>query len=82
MVSFSIKTELMTTIAQFLGFLFFLCIAMAGFWCLTFLVSIIPYWVAIGSAEIYNKINKDVDPETVRTKFLPEQKGVILVWRK
>lgn len=72
----------MTLIAQFLGFLFFLSIAMSGFWCLTFLISMVPYWITVGSAEMYNKINKNINTDTVRRKLLSEQEGVILVWKK
>ncbi|MEN8138003.1 MAG: hypothetical protein ABFR62_06190 [Bacteroidota bacterium] len=30
---------------MFLGFMLFLTIAMIGFWLLTFLISVIPYWM-------------------------------------
>lgn len=30
---------------MFLGFLLFLTVALMGFWVLTFLISIIPYWM-------------------------------------
>lgn len=67
---------------QFLGFLFFLVMAMCGFWCLTFLVSVVPYWLTFGVAERFDKINKDSDPEEVRTKLLSEQEGVELLYKK
>ncbi|XOD66627.1 MAG: hypothetical protein ACMUEL_00820 [Flavobacteriales bacterium Tduv] len=55
---------------------------MSGFWCLTFLISMVPYWITVGSAEMYNKINKNINTDTVRRKLLSEQEGVILVWKK
>lgn len=67
---------------QFLGFLFFLVMAMIGFWCLTFLVGIVPYWLTFGVAERFDKINKDSDPDEVRSKLLPEQPGVEVLYRR
>lgn len=72
----------MITIAQFLGFLFFIFIALSGFWCLSFLISMVPYWVTMGAAETYGKINKSILPEKVRRKTLAEQEGVELLWSK
>lgn len=72
----------MTIIAQFIGFLFFLFIALSGFWCLSFLISMVPYWITMGAAETYGKINKNVSPEEVRRKTLSEQKDVELLWIK
>lgn len=68
--------------AKFVGFLLFLVIATMGFWCLMFLVSILPYWLTYGIAENKGKINADVDPETVKRKTLPEQEGVEVVYKK
>ncbi|MRI63752.1 hypothetical protein EQP59_00590 [Ornithobacterium rhinotracheale] len=67
---------------QFLGFLFFLTMAMCGFWCLTFLVSIVPYWLTYGVAERFGKINKNSDPDEVRRKLLSEQSGVEVLYKK
>jgi hypothetical protein len=67
---------------QFIGFIFFLVMALSGFWCLTFLIGIIPYWLGPGLAETRGKINADVDPETVRYKKLYEQEGVEVLYQK
>ena len=67
---------------QFLGFIFFLVSALIGFWCLTFLIGIVPYWLGPGYAETRGKINADVDPETVRFKKLYEQEGVEVLYQK
>lgn len=67
---------------QFLGFVFFLVMALSGFWCLTFLAGILPYWLGPGYAETRGKINADVDPETVRYKKLYEQEGVEVLYQK
>ncbi|XCI75478.1 MAG: hypothetical protein ABI045_01805 [Flavobacteriales bacterium] len=72
----------MTAIVQFSGFFFFLCIAVAGFWCLGFLISMVPYWIIVGGVDMYGKINKDVYPDTVRRKLLTEQENVTVVWKK
>lgn len=69
-------------IEKFLGFVLFLTIAMAGFWCLTFIVTLIPYWLTAGVKEEKGKINADVDPETVRRKKLYEQDGVEVLYKK
>lgn len=55
---------------------------MCGFWCLTFLVSIVPYWLTFGVAERFEKINKDSNPDDVKSKTLPEQVGVEVLYRK
>jgi hypothetical protein len=44
---------------QFLGFLLFLTIALVGFWMLTFLISIIPYWIGGAFAERMGWIKSD-----------------------
>lgn len=67
---------------QFVGFLFFLVTAMAGFWCLTFLVSILPYWLPFGIAERFEKINKDSNPEDIKRKTFAEQEGVEILFKK
>lgn len=67
---------------QFFGFVFFLTMALCGFWCLTFLISILPYWLTYGVAERFGYINADVDPETVRSKKLYEQEGVEVLYKK
>ncbi|MBV7440203.1 hypothetical protein KRX57_02095 [Weeksellaceae bacterium TAE3-ERU29] len=67
---------------QFAGFLFFLVMAMIGFWCLTFLVGIVPYWLTFGVAERFDKINKDSDPDEVRSKLLSEQPDVEVLYRR
>ncbi|MDR1877487.1 MAG: hypothetical protein LBQ84_07670 [Flavobacteriaceae bacterium] len=69
-------------IAKFIGFLIFLTIALIGFWCLTFLISILPYWLTCGVAENKGKINADVNPDEVRRKTLPQQEGVEVVYQK
>ncbi|WP_246118432.1 hypothetical protein [Apibacter muscae] len=68
--------------AKFVGFVLFLIIASMAFWCLTFLLSILPYWLTFGIAENSGKINADVKPEDVRRKILTEQEGVELVYTK
>ena len=67
---------------QFLGFIFFVTMALVGFWCLTFIVAIIPYWLGPGLAELNGKINSNVDPEDVRSKKLTEQEGVEILFQK
>lgn len=67
---------------QFAGFLFFLVMAMIGFWCLTFLVGIVPYWLTFGVAERFEKINKDSDPDEVRSKLLSEQPDVEVLYKR
>lgn len=68
--------------AKFAGFVLFLIFATVGFWCLMFLVGLLPYWLTFGIAENKGKINSNVDPETVRRKTLPEQTGVEVVYKK
>lgn len=67
---------------QFLGFLFFLATAMAGFWCLTFLISILPYWLPFGIAERFERINKDSNPDEVRRKKFSEQPDIEILYEK
>jgi hypothetical protein len=69
-------------IAKFIGFLLFLTIALIGFWCLTFLIGILPYWLTYGIAENKGKVNAEVTPEEVRRKTLPQQKGSEVVYTK
>ena len=66
---------------QFFGFIFFITMALIGFWCLTFIIAILPYWLTSGLAELNGKINADVDPEEVRSKMLHEQEGVEVLHR-
>lgn len=35
----------MITFQQYLGFMIFAIIAMAGFWIMMFILSILPYWI-------------------------------------
>lgn len=67
---------------QFLGFIFFVTMALCGFWCLTFIVAILPYWLGPGLAELNGKINANVDPEEVRFKKLYEQENTEVLYRK
>lgn len=67
---------------QFFGFVFFLIMALCGFWCLTFIVAIIPYWLGPGLAELRGKINADVDTDKVRYKKLYEQEDVEVLYQK
>ncbi|CVK16692.1 MAG: hypothetical protein J6581_02945 [Apibacter sp.] len=67
---------------KFIGFILFLLIAFLGFWCLTFLVCILPYWLTYGIAENRGKINANVSPDDVRSKTLPHQQNVEVVYIK
>ncbi|WP_295842800.1 hypothetical protein [uncultured Apibacter sp.] len=67
---------------KFIGFILFLLIAFIGFWCLTFLVCILPYWLTYGIAENKGKINANVLPENVKSKTLPQQMNVEVVYKK
>ncbi len=67
---------------QFFGFVFFITMAFIGFWCISFLAGIVPYWLTYGIAEQKGKINADVDPEEVRRKKLFEQEGVEVIYKK
>lgn len=67
---------------QFFGFVFFLVMALSGFWCLTFMVGILPYWLTYGVAEQRGKINADVNPDDVRYKKLYEQEDVEMLYQK
>jgi hypothetical protein len=67
---------------KFIGFILFLLIAFLGFWCLTFLVCILPYWLTYGIAENKGKINSNVSPDMVRSKILPQQQDVKVVYIK
>ncbi|MDR2122786.1 MAG: hypothetical protein LBP34_06620 [Flavobacteriaceae bacterium] len=68
--------------AKFVGFLLFLTIELIGFWCLAFLIGILPYWLTFGVAENKGKINAGVKPEEIRRKTLPQQEGVEVVYTK
>lgn len=67
---------------KFIGFILFLLIAFIGFWCLTFLVCILPYWLTYGIAENKGKLNANVLPEDVKSKTLPQQMNVEVVYKK
>ncbi|MCB9202733.1 MAG: hypothetical protein H6604_06790 [Flavobacteriales bacterium] len=69
-------------IEKFLGFVYFLITALTGFWCLKYLIFVLPYWLTYGIAENNGKINADVDPETVRRKKLYEQENIQVIFRK
>lgn len=68
-------------ILQFIGFLFFTSIAISGFWYFIIFINIVPYWIIMGTAEIYGKINKEIDPELIRRKILSEKKGVKILYK-
>jgi hypothetical protein len=61
-------------ILQFIGFLVFISIAISGFWYLLILINIVPYWIIMGTAEIYGIINKEIDPNLIKRKILSEKK--------
>lgn len=44
---------------EFLGFLLFTVIAMCGFWCMLYLITMVIVWVVGGPAERFNVINKE-----------------------
>ncbi|MCX8676407.1 MULTISPECIES: hypothetical protein [unclassified Apibacter] len=67
---------------KFIGFILFLLIAFIGFWCLTFLVCILPYWLTFGIAENKGKINAHIAPDEVKSKTLPQQQNVEVVYTK
>lgn len=63
-------------ISQFIGFLFFIAIAISGFWYLIIFINLIPYWIIMGTAEIYGEINKEKDPDLIKRKILSEKKVI------
>lgn len=66
--------------AQFLGFLFFLIMAMIGFWGIFYFTSLIPFWLT-GWFRMKAKERKgNLVLETRPT--LPEQEGVTLIYSK
>jgi hypothetical protein len=67
---------------QFFGFVFFITMVLAGFWCLTMLANIAIVWAIFGPMENYGSLNKDVDPETVRRKKLYEQEDIEVLYQK
>jgi len=75
-------TSLDLPIEKFLGFVLWITMELIGFWCLTYLASLIPYWLTFGVAENSGRINADVDPETIRRKKIYEQAGVEVVYQK
>ena len=47
-------------IAKFIGFVYFLITALTGFWCLKYLIGMIPYWITYGAAENYGNLQKNI----------------------
>ena len=68
-------------ILQFIGFLIFIAIAISGFWSFILFIKIVPYWIIMGTAEIYVKINKETDAKLIRRKILSEKKGVKILFK-
>lgn len=68
-------------ILQFIGFLFFISIVISGFWYFIIFINIVPYWIIMGTAEIYGKINKEIDPKLIRRKILSEKKGFKILYK-
>lgn len=68
-------------ILQFIGFLFFIFIAISAFWYFIIFINIIPYWIIMGIAEIYGIINKEIDPNLIKRKILQEKKGVKILYK-
>lgn len=75
-LSLQIKTDM----AQFLGFLFFLFMAIAGFWGIIYFFSIIPFWLS-GWFKMKSQEKKG---ELVLEKrpTLPEQEGMTLLYKR
>lgn len=63
---------------KFAGYTFFIFMALCGFWCLTFILCIIPYWLFLGIPENRGKINRN---KNVKRKILSEQEGVQLLYK-
>lgn len=58
---------------QFLWFVFFVIMFLAGFWCIfMFFGLVIPMWLTQGIAEYLGK-TKPFDPEDIRRKTLVEE---------
>ena len=66
--------------AQFLGFLAFLVVAMSGFWGIIFFTSIIPFWLTGWFRMKAQERKGGLVLETRPT--LPEQEGVTLLYSK
>ena len=66
--------------AQFLGFLAFLVVAMSGFWGIVFFASIIPFWLTGWFRMKAQERKGTLVLETRPT--LPEQEGVSLLYTK
>lgn len=66
--------------AQFLGFLFFLIMATAGFWGVMFFASVLFPWIFgwLGMKAKEKKGELVLEPR----KLLPEQEGVTVLYQK
>lgn len=66
--------------AQFLGFMFFTAMALAGFWGILFFASIIPFWLTgwfrMKAKERKGNLKLELRPT------LPEQEGVTVLYTK
>lgn len=64
----------MIDVITFLGFLFFLGMSISGFWCLIFLIAIIPFWIIAATVD---KFWRDTSS---KRKALIEQENILLFW--
>lgn len=70
-------------IEKFLGFLLFLIIIMIGFWCLIYILFIIPYWViSFFTQESSNFTNLKMNSKLNKNKKLYEQNDKKLIYKK
>lgn len=69
-----------TTMAQFLGFLFFTGMAISGFWGILYFASLIPFWL-VGWFKMKSQERKGTLKLELRPT-LPEQEGVTLLYKK
>lgn len=68
---------------QFLWTAYFITMFLSGFWCILFFFTfIVPLWITEGLAEYYGKINKNFNPEDIRSKMLFEQEGVEVLYQR
>ncbi|TDL99106.1 MAG: hypothetical protein C4K58_07355 [Flavobacteriaceae bacterium] len=67
---------------QFLGFLFFLTMFLLGFWGIISMATLAITWVILAPLETAGKIGKGISEEEVKSKTLPNQPGVELVYSK
>ena len=69
-----------TVMAQYLGFVFFLFMAICGFWGILYFTSIIPFWLTgwfrMKAKERKGELQLEVRPT------LPEQEGVTVLYSK